>query len=885
MNLSATELQVLCRRSLVVLPFVCALLLVSSRVVSTAGDAGPAEAAGPPEARATENKATFARVIRPFLQQHCVRCHGPQKTEGKLRLDTLNADFDADTEAWVEVMDRMNLGEMPPAGEPRPAANAHRQVVRWIAGELKAAEQRRVAGGGEVLLRRMNRAEYSNTIRDLFHLKYLPGEDPAELLPPDAAYDGFRKVSSRLLLDPSLLGNFYEAARRVAELAIVTGPQPYQTHLSHFEMEDMAKPGSGFSYVCGHSGCDCGDDYVRLLTGYTRTGRGLLYPGSDRMIPVKGFYTIRVRAAGDPGDGDEPVRMYVQRTNGREGMILETDVTASLDEPQVYSVTLPLDALPEAQGVYMTVGIANGAKRAQPGQKDELPRAIGVGLPDFFDFDKAMKAASSAGNHAEALRLAARRQSEGWTGGTRAGQGLLDPGPLRKLYIDWIEIEGPLYEQWPPRSHQELFFRDRNTPQTVDYAREIFTRFLPRAFRRPVTEQEIADVVGLVQAELERGTSFEQAIGLGVTYILTTPSFLYLAEPAGDDAADGISDYELASRLSYFLWSSMPDDRLFELAAAGRLHKPELLRQEVDRMLRDSRSQALVDGFAAQWLRTDEFLEFQPDQKIYREFYRDYNPQLRQLFVRETHAFFEEILRNDLSLLNFLDSDFVMVNGPLAEFYGLPGVEGSEFRRVPLPADSPRGGLLGQAGIHLRGSDGIRTKPVNRGVYLLEVLFNDPPDPPPPNVGEVEPNIEGRQLTVRDRLLQHQQIEACASCHRGIDPYGLALENFDITGAWRERQNGEDFRGASTPPIDASGQLPNGRPFADFEEFKTLLVDQSDRFRRAFAEKLFLYALGRPATAADRGTIDQVASAMEQQGDSLRAAMQALVVTEAFRAR
>lgn len=832
------------------------------------------------------------QIVRSFLSKHCCTCHGEKKQESDLRLDTLRTDFDSASvaEMWTEVMDTLNRGEMPPQEQPRPDSMIQQQVVRWIAGELREARKRRAGRGQHVLMRRLNRDEYANTIRDLFQIEFLPGENPADLLPPDGEFEGFRKVGSALMLDSSLLDSYYEAARRVARLAIASGPPKYPTHLSHFEMEDMARKGSGFTYVCGHGGCECGENDVRLLTGNTRTSRGLLYPGTEQMVPVKGWYTIRVRASADPGDEDEPVRMFVERQNGREGRLMEVDVTAPRNAPQVYAVTLPLDALTEARGVYMKVGIVNGAKRLQPHQITQPEKAISVGIPDFFTFEKAMKEAASAGNHAESLRIAARRRSEGWTGSTRPGMGLLDPTPLRKLYIDWFEIEGPLYDQWPPRSHQKIYFRNENITKDLNYARAVFERFMTKAFRRPVRSNEVDRVLGLVSEELERGLSFDDAIRLGITYTLTAPSFLYLIEPADDGQNRPLDGYELASRLSYFLWSSMPDDRLFELAAEGRLHEPATLTREADRLIDDPRSRALVDGFAAQWLKTGEFLEFTPDQKIYAGFYRQYDPQLRESMDDEPLAFFEEILRHDLSVMNFIDSQFVVVNKPLADFYGLPAAgpfnsrsAELEFRRIELPDDSPRGGLLGQAGIHLRGSDGVRTKPVNRGVYVREVFFNDPPDPPPPNVGEVEPNIEGEHLTVRDRLLQHQQIEACASCHRGIDAYGLALENFDVTGAWRDRQNGEEFRGNNTPPINASGTLPNGHSFADFEEFKVLLLAQQDRFRRALCEKLFLYALGRPVTYADRDTIEEIAARMAENGDTLRAAIRALILTEAFR--
>lgn len=832
------------------------------------------------------------KVVRSFLSRHCYNCHGETKQNSDLRLDTLSADFDAVSaaEVWTEVMDILNRGEMPPQDQPRPDSQIQQQVVQWIAGQLREARRRQAGRGQHVLMRRLNRDEYANTIRDLFQIDFLPGENPADLLPPDAEYEGFRKVSSALMLDSSLLESYYEAARRVAELAIVSGPPEFPTHLSHFEMEDMAKKGSGFSYVCGHGGCDCGDHDVRLLTGNTRTARGLLYPGTEQIIPVKGWYTIRVRASADSGDENEPVRMFVERQNGREGRLMELDVTAPRHAPQVYSATVALDALTEARGVYMKVGIVNGAKRLQPHQITQPEKAIGVGIPDFFTFEKAMKEAASAGNHAESLRLAARRRSEGWTGSTRPGMGLLDPSPLRKLYIDWIEIEGPLYEQWPPQSHREIFFRNEDTPKDLKYVREIFARFLPRAFRRPVLDVEIDRVVDLVQQELDLGLSFHDAVRQGITYALTTPAFLYIVEPSDGLHPRPLNDYELASRLSYFLWSSMPDDRLLKLAAEGRLQDPERLSDEVNRMLDDPRSRALVDEFAAQWLKTDEFLEFQPDQKIYADFYRSFDSELRPSMDDEPLAFFAEVLYSDLSVMNFIDSDFVVVNRPLAEFYGLPerGPFNSrsaelEFRRVDVPPGSPRGGLLGQAGIHMRGSDGIRTKPVNRGVYVREVLFNDPPDPPPPNAGEVEPNIEGERLTVRERLLQHQQIEACAGCHRGIDAFGLALENFDVTGAWRDRQNGEEFRGANAPAIDSSGTLPNGDHFTDFQEFKSLLLSQKERFRRALCEKLFLYAIGRPVTAADRDTIDEISRNMADRDDTLRTLIQSLVRTSAFR--
>ena len=322
----------------------------------------------------------------------------------------------------------------------------------------------------------------------------------------------------------------------------------------------------------------------------------------------------------------------------------------------------------------------------------------------------------------------------------------------------------------------------------------------------------------------------------------------------------------------------MPDDQLFALATAGKLRDKAVLGKQVDRMIADPKIERFVEGFARQWLRTDTFLAFTPDKYLYK----DYDDGLAESVVREPLEFFRTILLQDLDTRNFIDSDFLMVNDRLATHYGIPGVVGEEFRRVDLPTDSCRGGLLGMAGVHQAGSDGVRTKPVSRAVYVRDVLFNDPPDPPPPGVGEIEPNIQGEKLTVRQRLIQHQQIESCASCHRKLDPYGLALENFNVIGRWREQQDGEGFRGGSAPAIDPSGRLPNGAKFDDFPEFRSLLLQQDERFRRGLAEKMLVYALGRPVQPSDDATLGRAVTAMQQQNGTLRALIKSLVTSEVF---
>ncbi|WP_162006585.1 DUF1592 domain-containing protein [Roseimaritima sediminicola] len=846
-------------------------------------------------ARAAElqDRATYSDAVVPFLRQHCTACHGAEEAGAGLRLDTLEPDFlsPQSAGAWVEVMDQINLGQMPPEGEPRPEAERLRRVTSWIADELRFAEKRRSGAGRGVIMRRLNRFEVANTLRDLLHLQFLPGESPLDQLPPDGTAEGFDKVATALMLDPSLLEQYFQVASQVAQRAIVDGPPQYPTRRMRYELEETAN-NRAIDYLCANPAIECRENEIVLMADATRSFGVMKYGDTRDEIPTSGLYRIRVRAWGTPGAEGHPVRMRFRQDHPQDDqqLLLETEVT---DQPTVYEAVVPRD--PKC-GEYH-VEILNPARF-------RLTSSVGV------QFRREQQEASAENDFATALRLQSRQQLESLTF-SRPNPETADTGRLAKLYVDWIECEGPLYEQWPPRSHQQLLFRGEGATEDLDYATEIFRRFLPRAYRRPITDEDLQSVMAVVEAELAAGRSFHDAIRAGLTVTLCSPHFLFLIEPAGDDGGgdahrndahrndahrddehggdDAISDdqpgvprrlndWELATRLSYFLWSSMPDERLFDLAAAGRLHQPEVLLAEVDRMLADEKAAALIDSFAAQWLKTDAFLAFAPDQRTYR----DYSPALGEAMVREPLAFFREVLQSNESLLSFVDSDWTMVNETLADFYGLSDVSGDAFRRVVLPDDSPRGGLLGMAGVALMGSDGVRTKPVHRGAYVRDVLFNDPPDPPPPGVGEVEPNIQGERLTVRQRLIQHQQIASCAACHLRIDCYGLALENFNVIGQWRTRQDGEDFRGDRTPPIDPSGVLPNGQAFDSFAEFKSLLLQRPERVARGLSEKMLTYALGRGIDARDRSTVDALVDQLVAEDYRLQTLIRGIVTSKPF---
>ena len=380
----------------------------------------------------------------------------------------------------------------------------------------------------------------------------------------------------------------------------------------------------------------------------------------------------------------------------------------------------------------------------------------------------------------------------------------------------------------------------------------------------------------------KHGKSFPDAVRAVVASVLVSPAFLFLEEPTGAESKPrDLSDYELANRLSYFLWSTLPDAELTQLAAQKKLREPGVLRAQVKRMLADPRARQFVENFVGQWMRVREFDSVMVDTRQYK----DYDDALRDASLREPYEFFHELLRADLPVLNLIDSEFVVVNERLAKHYGIDGVKGEQFRRVPLRPEHRRGGILGMAGLLTYLADGTRTLPVRRGAYVLDVLWNTPASLPPPNAGDL-PVIKGKNLTVRQRLEQHRSVAFCASCHTKIDPLGLALENYDAIGAWRERQNGEGRKGGKNdPPIDASGVMPGGQAFKTLPEFKRILLEEKPKFLKGFTEKLLAYALGRPVGAADQELVNGILTGTAKEEYRLQAMIQAIVASRAFQTK
>jgi len=840
--------------------------LVALAVISAT--AGPSAAAERAEPAAAPDGTGFRATVAPFIKAHCAKCHGVHRKKDQVRLDDLDDDLvgGKDRKLWGEVAERLAAGEMPPKSEARPPAGDVRQVLDWIARETKKADDQDSSGPSPaVTLRRLNRAEYANTLADLLHVRFLFGDGPLDVLPPDGSAHGFDKVGSALTIDPSLLGQYVTMARRVADAAIVSGPPPVPSRRRRFELEDTARS-SAIGYQCRepHVACRPGD--VVLMDKSLRTWDYLrLDPARELTIPANGEYTLRVRMSADLGARGEP--LTVQLLWPEDTVIAEWTLARQDERPRVFEITLPIKtAGKDRDGP--SIRLANGTSFYLPNER-------------ALSFEREAERASAAGDREKAQKLLGLAKAEGAASPQRPNPAVLDRARLPKLVVDWIELEGPRVGAWPPLSHREIFFEGPNTAKDPAYARRIFQRLLFRAYRRPVMPADVDAATREVERELAAGETFEEAMKVGLTYVLASPKFLYLAEPRGaGEGARPLDDFELASRLSYFLWSSMPDGELFELASAHRLRAPGVLEAQVRRMLRDDRARGLVDGFGGSWLQAPRFAGIPPNRQIYPE----WDSALEAAVKREPLAFFAEVVRGDLSILEFLDSGFAMLNERLARHYGIPGVAGPQLRRVALPAGSHRGGLLGQAGILSIGSDGTRTLPVRRAAWVLDALYDSPPPPPPPNVREVEPNLGGRRLTVRERLLAHQKIESCAACHRKIDAYGLGLESYDAVGAWRTHQNGEDFGPArdKAPPIDASGTLPDGRSFRTTAELRALVRADGARFCRAFARKMLTYALGRGVEPSDARTLAGLESALREHDYKISALVTAIVQSAPF---
>ncbi len=787
-------------------------------------------------ASAAGETVTFEKEVLPFFREHCFRCHDEKKQKGDFRLDTLPRDFAElqSAERWAEVVFRMNSGEMPPKKEKQPHAADIGKAVEWLSARLDEGRAARMAKRGPVTHYRLSRDEYANTVYDLLGVHFDPSLPGA--LNEDPRWHGFERIGSMLSLSPSHVDRFFKAAETVLERAFpeqqakqvrqskTAVDMRYSTMRKRLEEEGIA-------------------DKVRAVVW---PGGGL--GGSAPQGKESGVYRARIRLSGLPGlDGRAP-HLSVWH-NELKRSLFDEDILAPEDQPVVIEFE-----------IFLSMPASLTLQNVVPGAFNETG-------------NHTLNVLNGGGSIFTSTRETGRTNPTGYKLFDDEGHAIY---PV--LLVDSVEWEGPLV------SEADLKKREGLIPQKsgdLAEARECLRRFAERAWRRPATEAEVARYVKVVEAELAAGEKFRSAYMAAMVGILTSKNFYYIEEGSATQRRDKVNDWELASRLSYFLWGSMPDETLFALAQAGTLHEPEVLRAQFTRMIGDAKIRRFTEAFPQQWLQLFKVGIFPPDPKLYP----GYDKWLEKSMVLESQGYFTEVFAKNLPLREFIASDWTMVNPRLAQHYGLPALQKSGFQRVALRPEDHRGGLLTQAGILMLTSDGTRHRPVHRGVWLSEAIFAKTPPPPPPNVQPIEPIPSDKPKTsVRKQIEAHATDANCASCHRRIDPLGLAFDNFDAIGQWRTEEIVQGGKGAN-PPVNATGALPDGRAFDGPEQFKQLLGQDGDRFAEAFTEQLSTFALRRVMTIDDAAQIRAVALESKKDGHRLRTVLENLVLSDLFQKR
>jgi mono/diheme cytochrome c family protein len=771
-----------------------------------------------PNTPVTSDSADSNGIAQPFFKEHCLRCHGPAKAKGNLRLDQLDADLSAPRtfERWREIVARLQAGEMPPPDEPRPKPEQLADMVKRLTGRLDeaAAKQR---SEGRVVLRRLNRVEFENTVRDLFDVNV----SVKEILPEDTISHGFDNVGAALNVSPVLIERYLEAADAVLDAAVAP-VHKLESKKERFNLFDSLP--TWFS-----PGVWKQDDGVILFRNSAESASAL----NKFKAPAPGRYRFRISASAH--NSNTPVPMAV--------LLGEFNVGGSPIQHHGYFDAPPGE--PTIIELEERILLRTNTIKVAP-----------VAMPFVYLNQKTIPEY---------------------------------PGPGLKIH--WIEVEGPFPEPWPTKSYRRVFGDVDPKRGTLADAEKLLRELLPKAFRRPVAEGEEKPFVAIAAESLKSGQPFDASLRAGIKSVLTSPKFLYFREAPGT-----LDDHALASRLSYFLWSTMPDEALFALARSGELHKPGVLRAQVERMLQHPKAKAFTENFTGQWLSLRNIKATTPDKALYPEF----EELLQWSSVRETHLFFDELLKENLSVRNFIDSDFAMLNGRLAKHYGIPDVHGVAFRKVALKPEYHRGGVLTHASVLKVTANGTSTSPVLRGVWILDRIMGQPAPPPPPNVPAVEPDIRGA-TTIREQLAKHRATETCAGCHARIDPPGFALESYDVIGGWRDRyrivaeqKNRVNNRVGPLAkylaayqyglgrPVEAGGMLADGRQFGDIGELKKLLLAHPEPVFRSITEKLVTYATGQPVGFSDHQAVSRVLAEAKAADFGLRTLVHAVVASELF---
>ena len=814
------------------------------------------------EAIPTANIAHFQNSVAQLLNKSCLACHGPEKSEGRLRVDQLNPDLltGPDVERWREVYNVLSKSEMPPEDEPDYAlADADRgNMVDWLSAELNKASLIRRNSKVHSSFRRLTKYEYNYALQDLLGLPHAF----ANKLPPETvSEDGFKNSSELLQMSSMQFETYREIGLQALKRATVSGERPQAVTYLISMQEELTQASSGQDLETFAKGDESNQKHRNRPHLLNReTDMGFLFSGGKSMP--------RPEAIAGQTPAVSPVVLVLPRSTE-----LKLDLDRFLPDEGIMRVRIRAGRSTMNPDEYASLRLifsahtSNNANFSQIVSERDIPVTESGDNPQFIHFDIPLSDIQR--NPFRKLTTTFPRRDE-FLHIHNVSNAPGGEAPLQVL-IDYIEISAPFYEQWPPKTHTDIFIASDNKGDEEIYGREVLNRFLRRVWRRPVTSQEVDQFMALFATYRPGFSTFEDAMLEVLATALATPEFLYLTQRVSTEQTPSpakISELELASRLAVFLWSSIPDDELLKVAEQGKLRDPVVLADQVQRMLADPRSKRFSQNFVEQWLGMDRL----------NSVTHITDSSLRDAMQHEPVAFFEEVLSHNRSILDFVHSDYALVNERLAAHYQIPGVYGPHFRKVTINPETHRGGLLTGAAILSMNSDGKDSHPLKRGVWMMKRILDDPPPPPPPNVPEVDlTNPEILKMTLKERIADHRNKSACISCHSRIDPWGIAFENYDALGAYRTHINDQ--------PVDATSELFNRQSLAGMDGLKEyLLTDRQDQLARAMVHKLTAYALGRPLSFGDRADIDSLTTQFRQREDGLRDLIQLIINSNLFNA-
>ena len=821
--------------------------LLLGTLVSTASAA--------PEATLLDSKK-----LQPFLENYCIKCHGPKKQKGQVRFDQTGWKItDNDTaQRWQDVLDQLNGGDMPPEDEKQPSKEEIATALDSITGSVLNARRRLTDHGGEIKMRRLNKREYAATIRDLFGFDVSLHD-----IPDDGEIATFDTVGEEQFFTSAHFEKYLELGREVAATALRYNTAPrrkLETDRTQAEdrvtkrmRKDLAEKDRKKALLdAGKSWKDAGfkdEGEMKILTSqwharaempraylkYPHVNTGAYnsnvakWSSANKHTDIRGDYLIRVHGGlvGNPHE----LRKYVRLWDG-DRIHGTLKMTGTPEKPE--SVVL---------------------RTRQPMGRTQLSIRVRENVPDY-----------------------AINSTRGYISRLKDPREYPDPRP--SLWFDWIEIEGPYYPEKRP-AFEDLLYPGMETGKNGPYlnhdkpAREFLEKFATLAFRRKAPESAYLDALHKNFVDLRAsGKNYKDAMTEVMAIVLASPSFLFIQEavPEQDEAHGLLDNRELAIRLSYFIWSSPPDDELFN----ADLSNPEVYSQQIDRLLADPKADNFRDGFINQWTHLERYDAITIDTRKYHQF----NEGVQRDAKKEVREFFGTLIKENLPAKNLIDSDFVVINGTLANHYGLPfnNPKDGSFQKVKLPPNSHRGGLLTQAAFLVTGSNGERSSPVIRGALVMEKLLHDKPPPPPPNVPELD-EASDKPMTNREMVLLHQDRPACASCHKKMDVIGFGLENFDTIGQWRDTEK----VGRKQVPIKPGGTLPGGGAFKNVTELKQLLLQHQDALAEELTESILAYALGRTVEFSDADDVEKIVTKLKPQNYPLRSLIREVALSSLFK--